>query len=180
MGIISIIQNHYRTELTILVSAPIEDVRKTFMALSRTGLYIQTQDWKSSVRCNSKIIEVDWARQIGRGSIRLLTEITLEQQLDRNGTTINLTTQIPKQQLVGTIIELFVAEIVLVFILNDKLDYRYILCAVIFYTTIQVIFMYFDTSPDLLVEHFQKDQVWNGLGSQKPPINNPWIRRKKK
>ena len=134
------------------------------------------------MRCNSKIIEVDWARQIGRGSTRLLTEITLEQQLDQNGTNLNLTTKISREELVDTIIQVFVAEITLVCIINinTNLYYRDTSYIVIFYTTIQAISMYFVTSPDLLVKHFQKDQVWNGLGSQKPPINNPWIWREKK
>ena len=182
MDIISIIQNHYRVESTISISATIEDVRKTFVALSRTGLYIQTQCWKSSVRCNSKIIEVDWARQLGEGSIRLLTEITIEQQLDRNSTTLNLTTRISREELVDTIIQVFVAEITLVCIINinTNLDYRYTSCIVIFYITIQAISMYFAMSPDLLVKHFQKYQVWNGLGSKKPPINNPWFWRENK
>jgi hypothetical protein len=88
MDILSIVQNHYQRESTISVSASIEDVRKTFEVLSETGMYVQY--WKFDLRCNGKIIEVDWSRW-GRQSIRLLTKITLEQQLDSNGTNLNLT-----------------------------------------------------------------------------------------
>ncbi len=61
--LLSIVQNHYRRELTISVSAPIEDVRKTFEALAKTGLYVQYS--KFDLRCNGRIIEVDWSRWEG-------------------------------------------------------------------------------------------------------------------
>jgi hypothetical protein len=85
--ILSIVQNHYRRESTISVSAPIKDVRKTFEALSKTGIYLQFCEFK--VRCYGKIVEIDGPFGYSR-SVRLMTKATLEQRLDGNGTTINL------------------------------------------------------------------------------------------
>jgi hypothetical protein len=175
--ILSIFKNQYWRESTISVSAPIEDVRKTFEALSETGLYVQY--WKFDLRCNGRIIEVDWSRG-GRQAMELLTKITLEQQFDRNGTTLNLITHIAKGQILRKIILMFLSDIVFVYVLNCfKLDFLSILYAMVGFTIIDFISIYFDVSTDLLVKHFQKDQAWNGLGSQKPPINNPWIWREK-
>ncbi len=177
-GILSIFQNRYRRESTISVSAPIEDVRKTFEALAKTGLDVQY--WKFDLRCNGRIIEVDWSRG-GRPPIELLTKITLEQQLYGNGTTLNLTTQIAKGQIIRKAISIFLCDLIFVYVFNClKLDYLSILCAMAGFTIYDFMSMYFDISTDLLVKHFQKDRVWNGLGSQKPPINNPWIWREKK
>jgi hypothetical protein len=146
--ILSIVQDCYRRESTISVSASIEDVCKTFEALSETGMYVQY--WKFDLRCNGRIIEMDWSRW-GSQSIGLLTKITLEQQLDRNGTILNLTTQIPKAQLVRKIIEIFIFNIALVYILiYFKLDSLFILSAVACIVIIDLISMYFDTSTDLL------------------------------
>lgn len=177
-GILSIFQNRYRRESTISVPAPLEDVRKTFEAISKTGLYVQYL--KFNLRCNGRIIEVDWSRW-GRQSIELLTKITLEQRLDGNGTTLNLTTQIAKGQIVRKIISVFLCDMIFVYVLNClKLDYLSILYTMVGFTIIDFISIYFDISTDLLVKHFQKDRVWNGLGSHKPPIHNPWIWREKK
>jgi hypothetical protein len=146
--ILSIVQDRYRRESTISVSASIEDVRKTFEVLSETGMYVQY--WKFDLRCNGRIIEMDWSRW-GSQSIGLLTKITLEQQLDRNGTILNLNTQIPKGQLVRKIIEIFLSNIALVYILiYFKLDSLFILSTVAFLVIIDFISMYFDTSTDLL------------------------------
>ncbi len=118
---------------------------------------------------------------MGRQSIRLLTKITLEQQLDGNGTNLNLTTQIAKGQIVRKIIAIFLSDIVFVYVLNSfKLDSLSIVYAMVGFTIIDFASIYFNVSTDLLAKHFRKDRVWNGLGSQKPPIHNPWIWREKK
>ena len=70
MDIISIIQNHYRVESTISISAPIEDVRKTFVALSKAGMYAQC--CRFEVQCYGKIVEFDGPSSF-KGSVRLLT-----------------------------------------------------------------------------------------------------------
>jgi hypothetical protein len=185
--IISIVQNHYRRELTISVAAPIEDVCKTFEALSKTGMYVQYSKfylcyWKFDVRCYGKIVELD-GPPTSRNSVKSVTKITLEQQLDRNGTTLNLSTQVPKKEIINWIIRIFIFFVgALYFTSSSRLA---LLGIPILYTVFSFV-MYqstrasFDRMINFLVRYLQEDQVWNGLGSQKPTIENLWIGREQK
>ena len=178
--ILSIVQNHYRRELTISVSAPIEDVCKTFEALSKTGIYLQFCEFK--VRYYGKIVEIDGPFGNSR-SVRLTTKATLEQRLDGNGTTINLSIQIPKKaftDLISQILTFFVGLIYFHIYTGSNLwniPILYVVLSFGFYLSIRVSF---DRSIELLVDYIQEDQVWNGLGSRKPTIKNLWNWREKK
>jgi hypothetical protein len=181
MDIISIVQNHYRRESTISVSAPIEDVRKTFEALSEIEMYAPF--CKFEVRCYDKIIEIDGPSGRSR-SVRLMTKATLEQRLDGNGTTINLSIQIPKEVLIDLIVKIFTSFVLglIYFYIYRRSDLwnipvLYILYGFALYPGMRISF---DRSVELLVDRLQEDRVWNGLGSQKPSIKNLWNWREKK
>jgi hypothetical protein len=178
--ILSIVQNHYRRESTISVSAPIKDVRKTFEALSKTGMYAPF--CKFEVRCYDKIVEIDGPSGRSR-SVRLMTKATLEQRLDGNGTTINLSIQIPKEVFIDLIVRIFTSLLVCLIYahiyMNINLWSIFILYIVFGFALYQGMRISFDRSVELLVDRLQEDQVWNGLGSQKPSIKNLWGWREK-
>jgi hypothetical protein len=179
--IISIVQNRYRRELAISVAAPIEDVRKTFEALSETGMYAPF--CKFEVRCYDKIVEIDGPSGRSR-SVRLMTKATLEQRLDGNGTTINLSIQIPKEVLIDLIVRISTSLVVCLIYahiyMNVNLWSISILYIAFGFALYQGMRISFDTSVELLVDRLQEDRVWNGLGSQKPSIKNLWGWREKK
>ena len=171
--ILSIVQNHYRRELTISVSAPIEDVRKTFEALSKTGMYARF--CKFEVRCYDKIVEIDGPSGRSR-SVRLMTKATLEQRLDGNGTTINLSIQIPKEVLINLIVQIFtslVGGLIYAHIyMNINLWNIFILYILFGFALYPGMRISFDRSVELLVDRLQENQVWDGLGSRKPTIKD--------
>jgi hypothetical protein len=178
--IISIVQNHYRREFTISVSAPIEDVCETFEALSKTGIYLQFCEFR--VRCYGKIVEIDGPFGNSR-SVRFITKATIEQRLDRNGTTINLSIQVSKKVCVSLITQIFSSFVAFIYmhiymsVALWAIAILYIAFGFLFY---QLTRINFDTSVELLVKYLQEEQVWNGLGSRKPSIKNLWNWREKK
>jgi hypothetical protein len=154
--IISILQNRYRRELTISVSAPIEDVCKTFEALSKTGAYIQYSTFYLHY----------W---------KFVTKATLEQRLDGNGTTINLSVQVSKEACVSLITQIlssFVAFIYMHIYMSVSLWGIAILYTVFGFLLYLSIPGSFDRSIELLVDRLQEEQVWNGLGSRKPTMKD--------
>jgi hypothetical protein len=185
--ILSIVQNHYRREYTISVAASIEDVCKTFEALSKTGVYVQSSTfylyyWKFDVRCDGKIVELD-GPPTSRNSVKSVTKITLEQQLDRNGTTLNLSTQVPKKEITNWIIRIFIFFVGALYFTSFSglaLLGIPILCTVFSFAMYQSTRAIFDSMIDSLVRYLQEDQVWNGLGSHKPSIKNLWNWREQK
>ena len=62
MNIISTIQQHYSKKSTLSISAPIEDVRKTFIAIVETGLYVDFATFK--VQYNDSIVQLQHFRQL--------------------------------------------------------------------------------------------------------------------
>lgn len=170
--ILSIVQNHYRREVTIAVSAPIEDVCKTFEALSRTGIYLQFCEFK--VRYYGKIVEIDGPFGHSR-SVRLMTKATLEQRLDGNDTTIHLSIQIPKKAFIDLISQIFTFFVGLIYFYIYtgsnlwNIPILYIVFGFGLYLSMRVSF---DRSIELLVTHLQEEQVWNGLGSRKPTMKD--------
>jgi hypothetical protein len=178
--IISIVQDRYRRELTISVAAPIEDVRKTFEALSETGMYAPF--CKFEVRCYDEIVEIDGPSGRSR-SVRLMTKATLEQRLDGNGTTINLSIQISKKVLIDLIVRIFTSLVVCLIYahiyMNVSLWSISILYIAFGFALYQGMRISFDRSVELLVDRLQEDRVWNGLGSQKPTVKNLWGWREK-
>jgi hypothetical protein len=182
--IISIVQNQYRREYTISVAAPIEDVCKTFEALSKTGAYVQYSTfylhyWKFDVRCYGKIVELD-GPPTSNNSVKSVTKITIEQQLDRNGTTLNLSTQVPKKEIINWIVRIFIFFVGALYFNSSSglaLLGIPILCTVFSFVIYQSTRASFDRMINSLVRYLQEDQVWNGLGSQKPTVKNLWIGR---
>ena len=171
-GILSIVQNHYRRELTISVSAPIEDVCKTFEALSKTGIYLQFCEFK--VRYYGKIVEIDGPFGHSR-SVRLMTKATLEQRLARNGTTINLSIQVSREAYVSLIKQIFSSFVAFIYMhiyMSVSLWGIAILYTVFGFLLYLSIPGSFDRSIELLVTHLQEEQVWNGLGSRKPTMKD--------
>ena len=178
--ILSIVQNHYQRESTISIFAPIEDVRKTFEALSKTGMYIQF--WKFDVRCYGKTVEIDGPPSTNR-SLRLVTKATLEQRLDGDGTILNLSTQISKKEVIISMIRAFIFFMgLLSFLIYFELEpWVMSISYLVFCLAVhQGIWASFDGSTNLLVRHLQRGQVWNGLGYEKPTINDLWSWFKKK
>jgi hypothetical protein len=180
MDIISIVQNRYRREYTISVAAPIDDVCQTFEALSKTGMYVQSCEFR--VRCYGKNVEIDGPFGNSR-SVRFITKATLEQRLDRNGTTINLSIQISKKACVSLITQIFSSFVAFIYMhiyMGVALWGVAILYIAFSFLSYQLTRINFDTSVQLLVDRLQEDRVWNGLGSQKPSIKNLWGWREKK
>ena len=70
MDIILIVQNHYRRESTISTFALIEEVHKTFVALSKAGMY--AQGCRFEVQFYGKIVAFDGPPSF-KGSVRLVT-----------------------------------------------------------------------------------------------------------
>jgi hypothetical protein len=179
--ILSIVQNHYRREFTISVSAPIEDVCKTFEALSKTGIYLHFREFK--VRYYGKIVEIDGPFGDSR-SLKFVTKATLEQRLDGNGTTINLSIQVSKRVCTNLITQISFFFLTIIYMLIYSGTTLWGLA--ILYTVSGLLLFYkftgihFDIAVESLVDHLQKDRVWNGLGSQKPSIKNLWGWREKK
>jgi hypothetical protein len=187
MDIISIVQNRYRREYTISVAAPIEDVCKTFEALSKTGAYVQYSTfylhyWKFDVRCDGKIVELD-GPPTSSNSVKSVTKITLEKQLNGYGTTLNLSTQVPKKEIINWIIRIFIFFVGALYFTSSSglaLLGIPILCTVFSFVIYQSTLASFDRMINFLVRYLQEDRVWNGLGSQKPTVKNLWIGREQK
>lgn len=181
MNIISTIQQHYCKKSTLSISAPIADVRRTFAAIAETGLYVELTTFK--VQYSDNIVELYGPS--GIKAPRLVTTISIEPAPDINCTTLNITTKFKKsiilELIFGFILFLVIAYIWLQFY-QIKLDTLAILALLvadgifIYY----YIWMNFNFSRKMLIEHLQIVQVWDGLGSHKPPINNPWIRSSNK
>jgi hypothetical protein len=181
MNIISIIQQHYSKKSTLSISAPIADVRKTFAAIAETGLYIELTTFK--VQYRESIAQL--YGPFGLKAPPLVTTISIEPDLDRNCTIFKVTTQFTKSRIIANIIFNFILFLVFVYIglqfYPIKLDPLKILALLVVdgIFTYYYIWINFEFSRKMLIEYLQIVQVWDGLGSHKPPINNPWIHSSK-
>ena len=181
MNIISTIQQHYSKKYTLSISAPIADIRKTFAAIAETGLYVELTTFK--VQYHDSIAQL--YGPFGLKAPPLVTTISIEPDLDRNCTTFNITTQFTKSRIIANIIFNFILFLVFVYIWLQfypiKLDTLAILALLVVdgIFTYYYIWMNFEFSRKMLIKHLQLVQTWNGLGSHKPPINNPWMRSSK-
>ncbi len=178
MNIISTIQQHYCKKSTLSISAPIADVRKTFAAIAETGLYVELTTFKVQY-CDS-IVQL--YGPFGLKVLPVVTTISIEPDLERNCTILNVTTQFTRSKIVAHIIFNFLLFLVFVYIWLQfypiKLDTLAILALVVVdgIFTYYYIWMNFEFSRKMLIKHLRIVQVWDGLGSDKPSITNLWIR----
>ena len=127
------------------------------------------------MRYYGKIVEIDGPFGHSR-SVRLMTKATLEQRLDRNGTTINLSIQISKKVLLNLIVQIFTSLVGCLIYAHIYMNVNlwsifilYILFGFALYLGMRISF---DRSVELLVDRLQQEQVWNGLGSRKPTMKD--------
>jgi hypothetical protein len=178
MNIISIVQQHYSQKSTLSIPAPIADVRRTFAAIAETGLYVELTTFK--VQYSDNIVQL--YGPFGLKVPPLVTTISIEPDLDRNRTTFNVNTQFTKSRIIFYPIFNFILFLVFIYIglqfYPIKLDPVAILALLIVdgIFTYYYIWMNFEFSRKMLIEHLERVQVWDGLGSHKALINNPWIR----
>ena len=177
MNIISTIQQHYSKKSTLSISAPIADVRKTFIAIVETGLYVDFATFE--VQYNDSIVQLYGPR--GIKATPLMTTIYLEPELDLNSTTFNINTQFTKNGIIANLIGCFIAFLFIVHIYLQisqiKLDRLWILSLPLIdgVFTYYYIWMNFKFSRNFLIKYLQRVQVWNGLGSHKRSIINTLI-----